>query len=219
MDLGDLYNYWGSSMKKLGQVVSHALSGEHRTKWNEIMVSQPTFTSNLSNRDTFVDMRKKLSTVILGLNAFKDQETAMDEEMKLPNDKKMRDTIEQYTIINKNMKFLREDGESFTVRELNKQIKKMLTPQMKLQYIKLGGDALNNKKAMLAAIDKLETYAKMNKEIAEPGQKQKNNNENANEKSNDSKGKGKGQQKGNNDGKSREPNPCKTHDSQHNWRN
>jgi hypothetical protein len=28
MDLGDLYNYWGFSMKKLGQIMSHALSGE-----------------------------------------------------------------------------------------------------------------------------------------------------------------------------------------------
>jgi hypothetical protein len=27
MDLGDLYNYWGSSMKKLGRIVLRALSG------------------------------------------------------------------------------------------------------------------------------------------------------------------------------------------------
>jgi hypothetical protein len=58
----------------------------------------------------------------------------------------------------------------------------------------------------------------MNREIAESEQMQKNSNENANEKSGGSKGKGKGQQKGNKDGKSREPNPCKTHDGQHNWR-
>jgi hypothetical protein len=62
---------------------------------------------------------------------------------------------------------------------------------------------------------KLDTYAKMNREIAELGQNQKNNNANANEKSDGSKGKGKGQQNGNNNGKSREPNPCKTHDGQH----
>jgi hypothetical protein len=48
------------------------------------MVSQQTFTSNLSNRDTFVGMCKKISTEILGLNAFKDQETAIDEGMKYP---------------------------------------------------------------------------------------------------------------------------------------
>jgi hypothetical protein len=59
----------------------------------------------------------------------------------------------------------------------------------------------------------------MNSEIAESEQKQKNDNENANEKNDGSKGKGKGQQKGNNDGKSRRPNPCKTHDGQHDWRN
>jgi hypothetical protein len=107
------------------------------------------------------------------------------------------------------MKFLRKEGKSFTMRELNKQIKKMLTPQMRLELIKLGGDTQNDKKAILAAMDKLDTYAKMNREIAESEQKQKNGNENGNEKSNCSKGKGKGQLKGNNDGKSREPNPCK----------
>jgi hypothetical protein len=52
------------------------------------------------------------------------------------------------------MKSLREEGESFTMRELNKQIKKMLTPQMRLEYVKLGGDTLNNKKAILATMDK-----------------------------------------------------------------
>ena len=99
------------------------------------MVSQQTFSSNLSNRDTFVDMCKKPSTEILGLDAFKDQETAMEEWMKLPNYKKMHDTIKQYTAINENMKFPGEDGESFTMRESNKQIKKMSTPRMKLEYI------------------------------------------------------------------------------------
>jgi hypothetical protein len=99
-------------------------------------------------------MCKKLS---LGPNAFKDQETAMDKWMKLPNYKKMRDTIEQYATINKSMKFLGEDGKSFTMRELNKQIKKMLTPQMRLEYFKLGGGTLNDNKTILAAMDKLDT--------------------------------------------------------------
>jgi hypothetical protein len=154
MDLGDLYDYWGSSKKKLGQVVLHALSGEHQTKWNEIMSSQQDFISNLSYRDTFIDMCKKLSTEVLGPNAIKDQETAMDEGMKLPNDKKLHDAIERYVTINENMKFCGEEGKSFTMRELNKQIKKMLTPQMRLEYVKLGGDTLNNKKAILATMDK-----------------------------------------------------------------
>jgi hypothetical protein len=66
-------------------------------------------------------------------------------------------------------------------------------------------------------MDELDTYTKMSQEIAELEQKQKNNNENVNEKSNGSKGKG--QQKGINDGMSREPNPCKTHDGQHDWCN
>jgi hypothetical protein len=192
INLGDLYGYWGTSMKKLGQIISHALSREHRTKGNEIISFQRDFISNLSNRDTFIDMCKKLSMEILGPNAFKDQETAMDEGMKLPNDKKLCDAIEQYTTINKNMKFLGEEGKSFTMRELNKQIKKMLRLQMRLEYIKLGGDTLNDKMAILAAMDKLDTYAKMKREITELEQKQKNNNENANEKSDGSKGKGKG---------------------------
>ncbi len=133
INLGNLYDYWGTSMKKLGQIVSRALSGEHQTKWNEIMSSQQDFISNLSNRDTFINMSKKLSTEILGPNAVKDQETAMDKGMKLPNDKKLRGAIDQYATINKNMKFLGEEGKSFTMRELNKQIKKMLTPQMRLE--------------------------------------------------------------------------------------
>jgi hypothetical protein len=172
INLEDLYDYWGTSMKKLGQIVLPALGREHRTKWNEIMLSQQDFISNLSNMDTFIDMCKKLSTEILGPNEFKDQETAMDEGMKLPNDKKLCDANEQHVTINKNIKFLGEESNSFTMRELNKQIKKMLTPQMRLEYIKLGGDTLNNKMAIITAMDKLDTYAKMNREIAESEQKQ-----------------------------------------------
>jgi hypothetical protein len=64
------------------------------------------FISNLSNTDILIDMCKKLSTEILGPNAFKDQETAMDKEMKLSNEKKLCDAVEQYVAIKKNMKFL-----------------------------------------------------------------------------------------------------------------
>ncbi len=103
---------------------------------------------HLSNRDTFINMCKKLSTEILGSDAFKDQGTAMDEGMKLPNDKKLRDAmIEGYATINENMKFLGEEGKSFTMRELNKQIKKMLTPRMRFEYLKLGGDTLKSWRA------------------------------------------------------------------------
>ncbi len=80
--------------------------------------------------------------------------------MKLPNDKKLRDAIERYAAINKNMKFLGEEGESSTMREWNKQINRMLTPRMRLEYVKLGGDTLNNKKAILATMDKLDTSPK-----------------------------------------------------------
>jgi hypothetical protein len=91
----------------------------------------------------------------------------MGKGMKLPNDKKLYDVIEQYATINKNVKFLGEEGKSFTMRELNKQIRKMLTLQMRLEYAKVSGDTLHDKKAVLAAMDKLDTYAKMNREIAE----------------------------------------------------
>jgi hypothetical protein len=91
---------------------------------------------------------------------------------------------------------------------------------MKLHYVKLGRDTLNNKKAILVAMDKLDTYAKMNREITESDQKKNNNNENMNGKSNGSKGKGKQQHKGyNNDRELKEPNPCKTHNGQQNWHN
>ncbi len=53
------------------------------------------------------------------------------------------------------------------MRELNKQIKKMLTPRMRLDYVKLGGDTLNNKKAILAAMDKLNNFTKTNRDIIE----------------------------------------------------
>jgi hypothetical protein len=39
IDLGDLYIYWGSLMKNLGQILSHALSREHQTKWNAILAA------------------------------------------------------------------------------------------------------------------------------------------------------------------------------------
>jgi hypothetical protein len=104
----------------------------------------------------------------------------VDEGMKLPNDKKLHGAMVRYATINKKMKFLGEEGKSFTMRELKKQIKKMLTPQIRLEYVKLGGDTLKDKMFILAAMDKLDTYAKMNREIAESKQKQKNGNENAN---------------------------------------
>ncbi len=141
------------------------------------MATQQNFFCNLSSkRGNFIDMCKKLSTEVLGPNAFKDQEMAMDKGIKLPLDKKLHDAIEQYATINKNMKLLRKEGKSFTMRELNRQIKKMLMLQMRLEYVKVSGDSLNNKKVILAAMDKLDTYAKMNSEFAESEQKQENNN-------------------------------------------
>jgi hypothetical protein len=85
---------------------------------------------------------------------------------------------------------------------------------MRLEYFKLGGDTLNNKKAILVAMDKLDTYTQINREIAVLESKQKSGNENANEKNNGSKCKDIGQQKGNNGSKSREPSHCKTHEGQ-----
>ncbi len=81
----------------------------------------------------------------------------MDEEINLPNDKKLHDAIDQYMTINENMQLCREECESFTMRELNKQIKKMLTPQMKLEYLKLGGDTLEDKKLILVLMNKMDT--------------------------------------------------------------
>jgi hypothetical protein len=105
------------------------------------------------------------------------------------------------------MKLLGEEGESFTLRELNKQIKKMLTPRMRLEYVKLGGDTLNDKNVILAAIDKLGIYAKTNREIAESERKKKNGSEKRWLK----------RQKQRIAERSRELNPCKTHDGQHDW--
>jgi hypothetical protein len=64
------------------------------------------FTTNLNYQEAFINISKKLSAEILGPNAFKDQETAMDKGMKLPNDKKLHETKERYKTINKNMQFL-----------------------------------------------------------------------------------------------------------------
>jgi hypothetical protein len=97
-------------------------------------------------------MCKKLATEILGPNTFKDQEKAMDEGMKFPNDKKLHDAIKQFVTINKNMLLLGVEGEFFTIRELNKQITKMLTPRMKFEYVKLGVGTLNDTKAILVMI-------------------------------------------------------------------
>ncbi len=69
--------------------------------------------TNLNNQDSFINMCKKLSTEILGPNAFKDQESVMDKGMELPNDKKLHDTLEQYAIINKNMQLLGEESKFF----------------------------------------------------------------------------------------------------------
>ncbi len=36
---------------------------------------------------------------------------------------------------------------------------------MRLEYFKLGGDTLNNKKAVLVAMDKMNTYAKLTEKL------------------------------------------------------
>jgi hypothetical protein len=133
------------------EIGKNCLECIQRRTWNK----EKKITTNLNNQDSFINMCKKLSTEILGPNSFKDQEIAMDKGMELPNDKKLHDTLEQYTIIKRTCNFL----------------EKKASPSMKLKYVKLGGDTVDNKKAIVVAMDKLDTHAKMSREITELDQK------------------------------------------------
>jgi hypothetical protein len=122
IDLGNLCDLWGSSMKTLCQIFARALSGKPRKKWSEIVKKQASFTDNNNNGKEFIKMCQTAASKILGLKAFRNQEAAMDDTMTLPNNKPFRNSIEQYFTMNKDMKYLGEEGESYSVCTLNKQI-------------------------------------------------------------------------------------------------
>jgi hypothetical protein len=56
-------------------------------------------------------MCQTIATKILGKNAFRNQEEAMENIMTLPSGKLYRHSIKQYFTINKDMKYLGEKGQ------------------------------------------------------------------------------------------------------------
>jgi hypothetical protein len=160
IDLGNLYNLWGSSMKTLCQV---ALSGKPWEKWNASMLQCKSFTDNNNNCVEFIKMCQTAATKILGKNAFRIQEEAKENIMTLRNGKSYRDAIEQYFTINKDMIFLGETSESFRIRELNKQIIKMLPPRIRMECIMNNGKTQDDKEEILEAMDGLDTFVKLTK--------------------------------------------------------
>jgi hypothetical protein len=143
INLGNLYDLWGSSMKTLCQIFARALSGKPHKKWSEMVKKQASFTDNNNNRKEFVKMCQTAASKILGLKSFRNQEVAMDDTMTLPNNKPFRDSIEQYFTTNKDMKYLGEEGKSYSVCTLNKQIIKMLPPRVRMEYIMSNGEEQN----------------------------------------------------------------------------
>ena len=160
IDLGDLYDLWKDSFKTLCQVMARSLSGKPREKWNA-SIQAPT----RNHRQEFIKMCQSTATKILGKNAFRNQEEAMENTMTLPNGKLFRDSIEQYFTINNDMKYLGEKGESFTTRVINKQIVKMLPPKIRMEYIMSGGKTLDINEDILEAMEGLDTFVKLTKMV------------------------------------------------------
>ncbi len=104
--------------------------------------------------------------------------------MTLPNNKPFRDSIEQYFTMNKDMKYLGEEGESYSVRTLNKQIIKMLPPRVRMAYIMSNGEEQDTKEDILDAMESLDTFVKLRKMVnaSENAVSNKNNGGNQNSK-------------------------------------
>ncbi len=135
--------------------MARSLSGKPREKWIASIL-QPL----RNHRKEFIKMCQSAATKIVGKNAFRNQEEAMENTMTLLNGKLYRDAIERYFTINKDMKYLGEMGESFTTCVINKQILKMLPPRIRMEYIMNGGETKDGKEDILEAMDSLDTFVK-----------------------------------------------------------
>jgi hypothetical protein len=93
-------------------------------------------------------MCQTAASKILGSRAFRNQEAAMDDMMTLPNNKPFRNSIERYFTMNKDMKYLGEEGKSYSVCTLNKQIIKMLPPRVWMENIMSNGEEQNTEEEM-----------------------------------------------------------------------
>jgi hypothetical protein len=136
-------------MKTPCQIFARALSGKPREKWNEIVKKQASFTDNNNNCKEFVKMCQTAASKILGSKALRNQEAAMDDMMTLPNNKPFHNSNKQYFMMNKDMKYLGEEGKSYSVCTLNKQIIKMLPPRVRMEYIMSNGEEQNTKEDIL----------------------------------------------------------------------
>jgi hypothetical protein len=216
IDLGNLYDLWGSSMKTVCQIFARALSGKPREKWSKIVKKQASFTDNNNNCKEFIKMCQTAASKILGMKAFRNQEAAMDNTMTLPSNKPFRDSIKQYFTMNKDMKYLGEEGKSYSVHTLNKQITKMLPLRVWMEYIMSNGEEQNTKEDILDAMESLDTFVKLTKmgNASEKAVSNKSNDGNQNLKKSNNKSNREANQGSINQQKS---NPCGIHKGKHDW--
>ncbi len=153
IDLGDLYDLWKGLFKTLCQVMARSLSGKPREKWNTSILQ-----TTRNHCKEFIKMCQSATTKILGKNAFRNQEEAMEITMTLPNGKLYHNAIKQYFTINKDMKYLGEKGKSFMTRIINKQIITMLPPRIRMEYIMNGDKTKDGKVDILEVMDSLDTF-------------------------------------------------------------
>jgi hypothetical protein len=117
--------------------------------------------------------------------------------------------------VNKDIKYLGEEGKSYSVCTLNKQIIKMLPPRVRMEYIMNNGEEQNTEEDILDMMESLDTFIKLMKMVnaSKKAVSNKRNGGNQNLKKSNSKSNSEANERSNNQKK----NPCMIHKGKHDW--
>ena len=179
LDLGDSYDCWDEAAKAKGlaNMMKRALiHGKAKKKWIEI-TNKRTAWGEANMRGKFSQMLQKLGEEVFGTRAYKKQvETMEDGKLKLPEDQPLRDSIDRLFAINREIPYLSTKGEKLSVRALNKIIVKTLPLRAMAEYVKQGGEDLDNEEAILEKMDEVDMRLELDDQVyrAREAERQRN---------------------------------------------
>ena len=218
LDLGDSYDCWDEAAKAKGlaNMMKRALiHGKAKKKWIEI-TNKRTAWGEANMRGKFSQMLQKLGEEVFGTRAYKKQvETMEDGKLKLPEDQPLRDSIDRLFAINREIPYLSTKGEKLSVRALNKIIVKTLPLRAMAEYVKQGGEDLDNEEAILEKMDEVDMRLELDDQVyrAREAERQRNKHD---EKRHEPKVKDESSTSTGNSNK--ESSACKLHDGAHLWK-
>ena len=218
LDLGDSYDCWeeAAKAKSLANTMKRALChGKAKKKWIEI-TNKRTAWGEANMRGKFSQMLQKLGEETFGTRAYKKQiETMEDGKLKLPEDQPLRDSIDRLFAINREIPYLGTKGEKLSTRALNKIIVKTLPLRAMVEYVKLGGEDLDDEEEILEKIDAVDVNIELDNQVlrAREAEHQRYKND---EKRHEPKAKE--ESSTSTTGNNKESSACKLHDGAHLWK-